>query len=38
MMMVVVVRTAVQMSTNPEFYIRAPRGTQPPFDSNVRRQ
>lgn len=26
---------AVQMSTNPEYYIRAPKGTQPPYDSNV---
>lgn len=26
---------AVQMSTNPDYYIRAPKGTQPPYDSNV---
>jgi hypothetical protein len=24
------------MSTNPDYYIRAPKGTQPPYDSNVR--
>lgn len=25
---------AVQMATHPEYYIRAPKGSQPPFDPN----